>query len=133
MTFGFLPMDGSWPEVFVSLSVFEDRLSIRKFANRLNTDAEIAAGLPQAQLAKLVGTTASVICRLEDSDYEGHSVAMLRRIATALDRRVEIRFLPLPKSAQVAAAWTFNRLLKELFARQMRRRKRLVHNEGSIA
>ena len=57
------------------------------------------AGLTQAQLAKLVGTTASVICRLEDSDYEGHSVAMLRRIATALDRRVEIRFLPLLRPA----------------------------------
>jgi DNA-binding XRE family transcriptional regulator len=57
------------------------------------------AGLTQAQLAKLVGTTASVICRLEDADYEGHSVAMLRRIAAALDRRVEIRFVPLPRSA----------------------------------
>jgi DNA-binding XRE family transcriptional regulator len=57
------------------------------------------AGLTQAQLAKLVGTTASVICRLEDADYEGHSVAMLRRIAAALNRRVEIRFLPLPRSA----------------------------------
>ncbi len=53
------------------------------------------AGLTQPQLAKLVGTTASVICRLEDADYEGHSLAMLRRIAAALDRRVEIRFLPL--------------------------------------
>jgi DNA-binding XRE family transcriptional regulator len=57
------------------------------------------AGLTQAQLAKLVGTTASVICRLGDADYEGHSVAMLRRIAAALNRRVEIRFLPLPRSA----------------------------------
>jgi len=57
------------------------------------------AGLTQAQLAKLVGTTASVICRLEDADYEGHSVAMLRRIAGALNQRVEIRFLPLSKSA----------------------------------
>jgi DNA-binding XRE family transcriptional regulator len=55
----------------------------------------IQAGLTQRQLAKLVGTTASVICRLEDADYEGHSLAMLRRIAAALDRRVEIRFLPL--------------------------------------
>ena len=27
-----------------------------------------AAGLTQAQLAKLIGTTASVICRLEDAD-----------------------------------------------------------------
>ena len=58
-----------------------------------------AAGLTQAQLGKLVGTTASVICRLEDADYEGHSLAMLRRIAAALNQRVEIRFLPLQKSA----------------------------------
>ena len=52
------------------------------------------AGLTQRQLAKLVGTTASVICRLEDADYEGHSLAMVNRIAAALDKRVEIRFLP---------------------------------------
>jgi hypothetical protein len=45
-------------------------------------------------LAKLIGTTASVICRLEDADYEGHSLAMLNRIATALNRRVEIHFVP---------------------------------------
>jgi ribosome-binding protein aMBF1 (putative translation factor) len=51
------------------------------------------AGLSQRALAKLVGTTASVICRLEDSDYEGHSLAMLKRIAAALDKRVEIRFV----------------------------------------
>ncbi|MBI2998743.1 MAG: XRE family transcriptional regulator [Deltaproteobacteria bacterium] len=52
------------------------------------------AGLTQRQLARLVGTTASVICRLEDADYEGHSLAMLNRIAAALNRRVEIRFVP---------------------------------------
>ena len=57
------------------------------------------AGLTQAQLGKLIGTTASVICRLEDADYEGHSMAMLRRIAAALNKRVEIRFLPVKKSA----------------------------------
>ena len=55
------------------------------------------AGLSQRQLAKLVGTTASGICRLEDADYEGHSLAMLRRIAAALQQRVEIRFVPFPK------------------------------------
>jgi ribosome-binding protein aMBF1 (putative translation factor) len=53
------------------------------------------AGLSQRQLAKRVGTTASVICMLEDANYTGHSLSMLRRIATALNRRVEIRFLPL--------------------------------------
>ncbi len=54
------------------------------------------AGLTQAGLAKLVGTTPSAICRLEDADYEGHSLTMLRRIAAALHKRVEIRFVPLP-------------------------------------
>jgi len=57
------------------------------------------AGLSQRALAKLVGTTASAICRLEDADYDGHSLAMLNRIAAALDRRVEIRFVPLKKTS----------------------------------
>ena len=60
------------------------------------------SGLTQRQLAKMVGTTASVICRLEDADYEGHSLAMLNRIAEVLGRRVEIRFVPL-KGKPVAA------------------------------
>ena len=58
-----------------------------------------SAGLTQAQLAKLIGTTASVICRLEDADYEGHSLAMLRRIGAALNQRVQIRFIPIRRSA----------------------------------
>lgn len=61
-----------------------------------------SAGLSQRQLAKLVGTTASVICRLEDADYEGHSLAMLRRIAAALKQRVEIRFVPVKSKLQPA-------------------------------
>jgi DNA-binding XRE family transcriptional regulator len=51
------------------------------------------AGLTQARLAKMIGTTESVISRLEDSDYKGHSLTMLRRIAEALGKRVEIRFV----------------------------------------
>jgi transcriptional regulator with XRE-family HTH domain len=49
------------------------------------------AGLSQRELARRVGTTASVICRLEDADYAGHSLAMLRRIAVAVGKRVEVR------------------------------------------
>ena len=52
------------------------------------------AGLSQRALAERIGTTASVICRLEDADYEGHSLAMLNRIAAALNRRVVIQFAP---------------------------------------
>lgn len=58
-----------------------------------------SAGLSQRALAKLVNTTASAICRLEDADYEGHSLNMLRRIAAALDRRIEVRFVPARKKA----------------------------------
>ena len=55
------------------------------------------ARLSQRELAERVGTSTSVICRLEDDDYEGHSLTMLRRIAKALNRRLDIRFLPLTK------------------------------------
>ena len=64
----------------------------------------VAAGLTQAALAKLVGTTASVICRLEDSEYEGHSLSMLRRVAAALGRRVELRFPPVKEAPAKAEA-----------------------------
>ena len=54
-----------------------------------------AAGLTQRQLAELVETSHTVICRLEDDDYEGHSLSMLRRIAAALGQRLEVRFVPM--------------------------------------
>lgn len=56
--------------------------------------ARTKAGLTQRQLAGMIGTTASVICRLENDDYQGHSLGMLRKIASALEMRVEIRFVP---------------------------------------
>ena len=60
------------------------------------------AGLSQAELARRVGTTQSVISRLEDADYEGHSLALLNRIAAAVDQRVEIRFVPKKRRPQPA-------------------------------
>jgi len=60
------------------------------------------AGLTQAQLAKMVVTTTSVICRLEDADYQGHSLAMLRRVADALNKRVELRFVSANRKPKVA-------------------------------
>lgn len=61
------------------------------------------AGLSQAELAERVGTTQSVISRLEDADYEGHSLNMLRRIARALNCRLELRFVPDEKTRAVRA------------------------------
>jgi transcriptional regulator with XRE-family HTH domain len=51
-------------------------------------------GLTQRQLAVRLGTTASVICRLEDNDYGGHSLRMLQRIGFVLGQKVEVRFKP---------------------------------------
>src|SRR5216117_2500192 len=56
--------------------------------------ARTKAGLSQADLAERIGTKQSVISRLEDADYEGHSLSMLHRIAAALGQCIEIRFLP---------------------------------------
>lgn len=56
-------------------------------------------GLSQRALAKKSGTSASVICKLENADYEGDSPAMLRQIAAALNKRVQDSFEPLQKTA----------------------------------
>jgi DNA-binding XRE family transcriptional regulator len=76
---------------------YEQELIDIEVAKRLY-DLRTKAGLSQRELARKVGTTASAICRLEDADYEGHSLSMLRRIAAALDKRVEIRFVPIRKA-----------------------------------
>ncbi len=57
-------------------------------------ELRMQAGLSQKQLAKLVGTTQSVISRLEDADYNGYSLAMLRKIGVALHKRVQVEFVP---------------------------------------
>ncbi len=61
---------------------------------RLVYDARSEAQLTQMQLAALIGTTQSVISRLEDADYEGHSLSMLRRIAEALNLELAVTMTP---------------------------------------
>ena len=57
-------------------------------------DARTNAGLSQGELAALIASKQPVIARLEDADYEGHSLTMLQRIAGALKQRLEVRFVP---------------------------------------
>jgi transcriptional regulator with XRE-family HTH domain len=83
-------LTGHSPEMADLLEQEQANLDIARKIYELRTKAKLS----QAGLAKKVGTTQSVISRLEDADYEGHSLAMLRRIAAALEKRVEIRFLP---------------------------------------
>lgn len=65
-------------------------------------NARRAARMTQRELAELIGTTQSVVSQLESSDYEGHSLSMLRRIATALHLRVEMKLVPVSAERQRA-------------------------------
>ena len=77
------------PQREAALQIERVNAEVAAMVHRRRTDA----GLTQEELAELVGTTQSVISRLEDADYEGHSLSMLRRIAEALGKRLEVRFV----------------------------------------
>ena len=79
-----------------------DEATVNAMVAKLIYEAREKAGLTQRQLADLVGTKQPVIAQLEDCDYEGHSLTMLQRIATALDRRLEIRLAPAKRLLQRA-------------------------------
>ena len=68
----------------------EERLNFR--VAQMIYDARKEANLTQTELAKLVGTTQSVISLLESADYDGHSLSMLQRIASALGKEIQIKF-----------------------------------------
>jgi len=70
-----------------------EEATVNAHVAQLIYDARTNAGLTQRDLAELIGTKQSVIARLEDADYEGHSLNMLQRIASALDARLEIRLV----------------------------------------
>ena len=50
-----------------------------------------SARLTQAELARRAGTTQSVIVRLENAEYSGHSLSMLERIASACGVSLKLR------------------------------------------
>jgi ribosome-binding protein aMBF1 (putative translation factor) len=66
-------------------------------------DARQKAGISQTELAERIGTKQGVISRLEDADYEGHSLSMLLRVASALGKQISIEFHNLPKIRVKAA------------------------------
>ena len=74
------------PERKASVEAERGNAEIARLIYTMRTEA----GLTQERLAKLVGTTQSVISRLEDSDYDGHSLSMLYRIAEALQKKLTL-------------------------------------------
>jgi ribosome-binding protein aMBF1 (putative translation factor) len=79
-----------------------ERSRVNARVAQLIYDARTAAKLTQQELASLVGTTQPVISRLEDADYNGHSLTMLQRIAIALRKRLDIGFIDSAKEKKAA-------------------------------
>lgn len=75
------------------------------------------SGLTQKELANMIGTTQSVISRLEDADYEGHSLSMLSRIAKALNKRLKVQMIPKDREVN-----TVRYAFPELMSRLRRKR-----------
>ena len=55
-------------------------------------EARTARNLTQIELAELVGTSQSAVARVENADYDGHSIRTLVKIAFALNFRVKVNF-----------------------------------------
>jgi len=66
-------------------------------------DARTSAGLTQKELADMIGTGQSTIARLEDSDYEGHSLSMLQRVAEAVNCHVQLSIVPNEETERMAS------------------------------
>ena len=79
---------------FVSITVLSADVA------QLIYDARTNAGLSQKELAELIGTTQSVISRLEDSDYGGRSLTMLERIAGALRKKLTVTMTDLGRAGK---------------------------------
>ncbi len=89
---------GDTPELRARIE--EDQLNMR--VAQMIYDVREKAGLTQKQLAELIGTKQQVIARLEDADYEGHSLSMLQRIAAALGRRLDVSMIPIRRRRKPA-------------------------------
>jgi ribosome-binding protein aMBF1 (putative translation factor) len=61
-------------------------------------EARRRSGLTQKELAARINTKQSVISRLENADYDGHTLVMLKKVADALDMNLEISFEPRKKA-----------------------------------
>ena len=62
-----------------------------------------ALGLTQAELAKRANTSVSQICRLEDADYDGHSLNTAIRVMAALKSRLVFRAVPIRGTTRKSA------------------------------
>ena len=63
-------------------------IAVQIFASRRKAE------MTQGELAARVGTKQSVISRLEDANYDAHSLSMLKKIAEATGMKLRVQFIP---------------------------------------
>lgn len=78
------------PERLAELEEARASAAIARTAYELRTKARLS----QHDLARRVGVATTVISQIEDDDFDGDALALLQRIASALNKRVEIRVVP---------------------------------------
>ena len=85
-------------------------------------EARKRAGLTQKALAEKIDTKQSVISRLENADYDGHTLSMLKKVADALDMDLEVSLKPKKSDKPIARR-----------QRKIRRFRRVAHRDHVIA
>ncbi len=85
--------DAKWEQMLV-----DERLRVQ--VGQIVYDLRTEADLSQEALAKIAGTSQSIISRVENADYEGSALEMLYRVCSALHRQIKVKRL----NKQVAIA-----------------------------
>ncbi len=89
------------------LAQLEETRSIQEIARAIY-DLRARAGLSHRELARASGMTARAIEKLENAEHPRQSLALLRRVAAALGKRIELRILsarkrPRPQESRAAS------------------------------
>lgn len=83
------------------LALLEEERVNASIARKIH-ELRTVAGLSRRQFARILGLPASAIQELEEASFEGNALVMLNRIAAALEKRVEIRCVPLKRKLEPA-------------------------------
>ncbi len=86
------------PERLAELEEARASAAVARAAYELRTKAKLS----QRELARRVGLAPATVAQLEDDDFEGDMLALLQRIAAALNKTVEIRVVPRKVKRQAA-------------------------------
>ena len=78
------------PERLAAIEAEREKIKIAEQVYALR----IERGLTQQQLADIMGTTQSVISRIESTDYESERIETLQKLAVALKCDLDVRFVP---------------------------------------